>query len=82
MIILHRLAHEAEPFHLNPDLIVTIEACPDTVVTLATGARILVGEDPQAVVRAILRWRADVRRSTLSVLRTEDLAAATDHAGS
>ena len=47
MIVLHRLAHEAEPFHLNPDLIVTVEACPDTVVTLATGARILVCEDPE-----------------------------------
>jgi uncharacterized protein YlzI (FlbEa/FlbD family) len=82
MIVLHRLAHAAEPFHLNPDLIVTIEACPDTVVTLATGARILVGEDPQTVVRAILRWRADVRRSALTVIRTEDLAAVTDHAGS
>jgi flagellar protein FlbD len=82
MIVLHRLAHAAEPFHLNPDLIVTIEACPDTVVTLATGARILVGESPEAVVRAILRWRTDVRRSALQVIRTEDLAAATDHAGS
>jgi flagellar protein FlbD len=82
MIVLHRLAHAAEPFHLNPDLIVTIEACPDTVVTLATGARILVGEDPQTVVRAILRWRADVRRSALQVIRTEDLAASTDYAGS
>ncbi len=81
MIVLHRLAHAAEPFHLNPDLIVTIEACPDTVVTLATGARILVGEDPDCVVRAILRWRADVRRSALQVVRAEDLAGATDHAG-
>jgi flagellar protein FlbD len=80
MIVLHRLAHAAEPFHLNPDLIVTIEACPDTVITLATGARILVGEDPESVVRAILRWRTDVRRSALQVIRTEDLPAATDHA--
>ena len=81
MIVLHRLAHEAEPFHLNPDLIVTIEACPDTVVTLATGARILVCEDPAAVVRAIVRWRADVRRASLQVVRAEDLAGATDDAG-
>jgi flagellar protein FlbD len=82
MIVLHRLAHEAEPFHLNPDLIVTIEACPDTVVTLATGARILVCEDPETVTRAILRWRGDVRRTTLRALRTEDLVAATDDPGS
>jgi flagellar protein FlbD len=81
MIILHRLAHESEPFHLNPDLIVTVEACPDTVVTLATGARILVCEDPATVTAAILRWRRDVRRATLLALRTEDLAAATDDHG-
>ena len=82
MIILHRLAHESEPYHLTPDLIETVEACPDTVVTLATGARILVCEDPGAVTRAILRWRRDVRRATLLALRTEDLAAATDDPGS
>lgn len=81
MILLHRLARTAEPFHLNPDLIVTIEAHPDTVVTLATGARVLVCEDPAAVVAAVLRWRADVRRASLYAIRTEDLAAATDHAG-
>ena len=34
MITLHRLGHAAEPFHLNPDLIVTVEANPDTVITL------------------------------------------------
>jgi flagellar protein FlbD len=82
VILLHRLARTAEPFHLNPDLIVTIEACPDTVVTLATGARILVCEQPAAVVAAVMRWRADVRRASLYAVRSaEDLASATDHAG-
>ena len=80
MIVLHRLAHEREPFHLNPDLIVTVEACPDTVVTLATGARILVCEDPASVARAIIRWKADIRRASLRAVRTEDLPAPTDHA--
>ena len=28
MIALHRLGHRHEPFHLNPDLIVTVEATP------------------------------------------------------
>ena len=37
MITLHRLGHRSEPLHLNPDLITTVEAHPDTVVTLATG---------------------------------------------
>jgi flagellar protein FlbD len=81
MIVLHRLAHEAEPFYLNPDLIVTVEACPDTVVTLATGARILICEDPETVAHAILRWRSAVRRATLRVINTEDPASATDDLG-
>jgi flagellar protein FlbD len=81
MIVLHRLGHSTEPFHLNCDLIVTVEACPDTVVTLATGARILVCEDPDTVVRAILRWKSDIRRGSLrAVPNVEVLPAATDHA--
>jgi flagellar protein FlbD len=80
MIVLHRLAHEAEPFHLNPDLIVTVEACPDTVLMLATGARMVVCEDPATVARAILQWKADIRRAALHVLKTEDRGAAADHA--
>jgi flagellar protein FlbD len=82
MIVLHRLAHEAEPFHLNPDLIVTVEACPDTVLMLATGARILVCETPETVARAILRWKSDVRRAALRVVNAEDLAEPADHARS
>jgi flagellar protein FlbD len=81
MIVLHRLGHAAEPFHLNCDLIVTVEACPDTVVTLATGARILVCESPDEIARATLRWKSDIRRGALRpVPRAEVLPAATDHA--
>ena len=81
MIVLHRLGHSAEPFHLNCDLIVTVEACPDTVVTLATGARILVCESPDEIARATLRWKSDIRRGALRpVPRAEVLPAATDHA--
>jgi flagellar protein FlbD len=82
MIVLHRLAHEAEPFHLNPDLIVTVEACPDTVLMLATGARILVCEDPETVARRILQWKAEIRRAALHVVNAEDLRSVADHAGS
>jgi flagellar protein FlbD len=82
MIVLHRLAHEAEPFHLNPDLIVTVEACPDTVLMLATGARILVCEDPATVAREVLQWKADVRRAALHVVNTEDLLTPADRSRS
>jgi flagellar protein FlbD len=58
MIKLHRLGHQAEPFHLNPDLILTVEAHHDTVLTLTTGAKLTVIESPDTVARAVLQWRA------------------------
>ena len=64
MIVLHRLGHDAEPFHLNPDMILTVEATPDTVVTLASGAKIVVGEPPDRVVEEIRGWRAEILVAT------------------
>ena len=55
MITLHRLGHKLEIFRLNPDLIVTVEATPDTVITLATGAKIVVG-----VVRGVFELGWDI----------------------
>jgi flagellar protein FlbD len=60
MIRLHRLGHTPQPFHLNPDLVLTVEAHPDTVVTLTTGTRYVVTESPEAVTDAVRRWRASV----------------------
>ena len=60
MIRLHKLAHEPHPFHLNPDLVLTVEANPDTVVTLTTGSRLLVTETPEAVADAVRAWRASI----------------------
>jgi len=60
MITLHRLGHSTEPLHLNPDLITTIEAHPDTVVTLATGSKLLVAETPEEIADAVKSWRAEI----------------------
>jgi flagellar protein FlbD len=60
MIALHRLGHQAEEFHLNPDLIVTVEANPDTVITLTTGTKIVVAEPVQRVVEKIGLYRSAV----------------------
>jgi len=60
MIRLHKLAREPQPFHLNPDLVLTVEASPDTVVTLTTGSRLLVTETPEQVAAAVRTWRASV----------------------
>ena len=60
MITLHRLAHTNEPFLLNADLIVTVEGCPDTVITLATGTKIVVAEAPDVVADEVRAWRASI----------------------
>ncbi|GAC1323687.1 MAG: hypothetical protein NVSMB25_20290 [Thermoleophilaceae bacterium] len=60
MIVLHRLGHQAEPFHLNPDLITTVEAHPDTVISLATGTKVVVAEDPEHVADLVCAWRARI----------------------
>jgi flagellar protein FlbD len=60
MIILHRLGHHAEPFQLSPDLIVTVEATPDTVLTLTTGAKIVVNESPESVAQRVRKARVAI----------------------
>ena len=69
MIVLHRLGHDAEPFHLNPDMILTVEATPDTVVTLASGAKVVVHEPPDRVVDEIRDWRAAIMTDALHARR-------------
>jgi uncharacterized protein YlzI (FlbEa/FlbD family) len=65
MIRLHRLGHAEEDFHLNPDLIASIEATPDTVVTLTTHTKLIVTERPEEVVAAIRAWRASILQVAL-----------------
>jgi len=60
MITLNRLGHSDEPFHLNTDMIVTVESTPDTVITLATGAKVVVAETPEEVAAAVHAYRASV----------------------
>jgi flagellar protein FlbD len=77
MITLHRLGHRDEPFMLNPDLVATVEAHPDTVITLTTMARIVVAETPAEVAEEIRSWRAGILSDALH--GPEGLAARADH---
>lgn len=67
MILLHRLGHAAEPFYLNPDLVVTVESQPDTHITLTTGAHLIVHESPERVVAQIRGWRAGILADALAI---------------
>jgi flagellar protein FlbD len=60
MIELHRLTHPDEPVYLNPDLVLSVEATPDTVITLATHGKILVAETPEEVAARVREWKADI----------------------
>ncbi len=81
MITLHRLGHKLELFRLNPDLIVTVEATPDTVITLATGAKIVVAETPERVAKEVRTYRVDILASSLG-RRHEQRRAAAPHLAS
>ncbi len=58
MILVHKL-HGEEVF-LNADLVETLEAAPDTIITLVDGRRVIVREAPDEVVDRIVRFRASV----------------------
>jgi flagellar protein FlbD len=76
MITLSRLGHSDEHFQLNPDMIVTVESTPDTVITLATGAKVVVTETPQEVAAAVHSYRAEVLSDAFRRRRPERSAAA------
>ena len=56
MIVVHRL--RGQPMLLNADLIETVEAMPDTVVTLVDGRRIVVADDPEDIINQVIKFRA------------------------
>ncbi|MBI4055452.1 MAG: flagellar FlbD family protein [Elusimicrobia bacterium] len=58
MISLRRL--NGTQFHINAELIETLEASPDTVVSLVTGNRFVVLESVQEVIEKILQYRVRV----------------------
>ena len=65
MIELHRLGAHGEPLWLNPDLIATIEAHPDTVIALTTATKVMVSESVDEVIDAVRAWRVSVARGAL-----------------
>jgi uncharacterized protein YlzI (FlbEa/FlbD family) len=60
VIRLHRLSARAEVFFLNPDLILSIESTPDTVLTLTTHQKVLVSDSAETVVAAVQTWRSSI----------------------
>lgn len=42
---------------INADLIETIEATPDTVITLTTGKKIVVADNVEAIVERVMDYK-------------------------
>lgn len=45
---------------LNPDLIETVEATPDTVISLSTGKKVIVREPVELLIERIIEYRRKV----------------------
>jgi flagellar protein FlbD len=58
VILVHRL--RGEPMFLNDDLIESIEATPDTVVTLVDGKKLILADTPEELVERARLHRASI----------------------
>jgi flagellar protein FlbD len=67
MIEVHRLGHHHEPLHVNPDLIQTVEAHPDTLITLTTGHSLVVNESPDEILESVREWRVSLLSDALKI---------------
>ena len=68
MIELTRL--NGKRFHLNPELVETIDSTPDTVITMTGGKTIMVRESVDQVVEKIFNYRGKILRFRISDLET------------
>ena len=76
MILLHRIGHGHAEFVLNPDLVYSVEANPDTTLSLTTGLKLVVSETVEEVVAAVLAWRAAVMAEALAQTKASRRLAA------
>ena len=58
MILLHSL--NGNEFYLNNDLIIKVEALPDTIITLTDGRTMRVREAPQEIVDKIIHFKRKI----------------------
>jgi flagellar protein FlbD len=66
MIELTHFGARGEPFWLNPDLIATLEAHPDTVILMTNGNKVMVSETTDQVVERIRAWRVEIMERAVS----------------
>jgi len=45
------------PFYLNPELIQTVEATPDTIITLINNKKLIVKDKPEQIAERFIEYR-------------------------
>ena len=53
---------------VNAELIRTVEATPDTVITLSSGHRLIVRDSVDDVIRRVIDYRREIRRGVPHLL--------------
>jgi len=54
-------AHEPE-LVINAELIETVEATPDTVITLTTGHKVIVQESVDEIIRLVVAYKRSIHQ--------------------
>ena len=70
MIPLTRL--DGKEFYLNSDHILSLERTPDTVITLTSGAHLLVREPVEAVVARVVGYRRMIQHGPQVITRNPE----------
>lgn len=65
MILLSSLSGSG--FYLNDDMIVRIEALPDTVITMTDGKTMRVKESPEEIIDRMVAYRRRIYQGNLEV---------------
>jgi len=65
MILLTTLS--GTEFYLNTDLVVKLEALPDTVITLTDGKTMRVKETPKEIIDRIINYKRKIYAGNLEV---------------
>jgi flagellar protein FlbD len=54
-------------FYLNPEVIRTVEATPDTVITLINDQKILVNDKTEEVVKKVIQYKRLILNPNLDI---------------
>lgn len=69
MIMLTRL--NGLPVTVNIDLVETVEATPDTVITFATGKKLLVAEDIATVIERAVEYKRKIHQFSNQMIKDD-----------